>query len=259
MTRIRLAIAAAAVLALLAGTVHTSIAGQGPGMGPKWGHGKKHFKGGPRCMGPGAHLDMLTARLSLSEEQRIKLLPILDEQFARKKALREDGSLTRDQRRAKMEELRTACHEKMATILTPEQKVKADEMKAAAAQRCKARQDGRKGRHGKGMRAMDSAAHLERMSACLGLTADQKAKISPILAEQSKEMKALRDNASLTRDQRIQKMQDLRTRHHDQIGALLTPEQKTKFATPGLCDGKGRGMGRGPMMHGTKPATPPAK
>jgi Spy/CpxP family protein refolding chaperone len=252
----KLAIALAAVFALLAGTAHTSLAGHGPGMG---GHGKKHFRCGVHCMGPGARLDMLTAHLKLTPEQRLKLLPILDEDFAKKKAIREDGSLTRDQRKAKMEELRNACHEKISAILTPEQKVKADEMKAAAAQRFKARQEGMKGREGKGMHAMDPAAHLERMSACLGLTADQKTKISPILIEQSKEMKSLHDDAKLTRDQRIQKMQELRVKYHDKIGALLTPDQKTKFGAQGPCNGGGRGMGHGPMMQGTTPATPPAK
>jgi len=257
MTRMKLAIALAAVLALLAGTVHTSLAEPGPG--PKWGHGKKHHKARDDRMGPGAQLDMMTAHLKLTPEQRIQILPILDEQFAKKNALSKDGSLTRDQRKAKMEELRNACHEKISAVLTPEQKVKADEMKAAAAKRCKTRQECMKGRHGKGMHAMDPAAHMERMSTCLGLTADQKTKISPILAEQSKEMNALRDDAKLTRDQRMQKMQELRVKYHDKIGALLTPEQKTKFGTRGACNGEGRGMGHGPMMHGTSPASPATK
>jgi Spy/CpxP family protein refolding chaperone len=246
----KLAIVLAAVVALLAGTGYSSMAEQGPGMGPKWGHWKKHHKTGAHFRGPGAQLDMLTARLTLSEEQRIKLLPILDEQFAKKKAIREDGSLTRDQRRAKMEELRTAYHEKISAILTPEQKIKADEMRATAMQRGKARQ----GR----LQRMDPAVRLERMSSCLGLTADQKTKIAPILNEQTKEMKALHDDAKLTRDQRMQKMQDLRTKYHDKIGAILTPEQKTKFGTQGPCYGGGRGMGHGPMMQNSKPAPPPA-
>lgn len=251
MKRMKLAIASAAVLALLAGTAQTSLAEPGPGMGPKWGHGKRHCKAGAHFRGPGAQLDMLTARLTLSEEQRIKLLPILDEQFAKKKAIREDGALTRDQRRAKMEELRTTYHAKISAILTPEQKIKADEMRTTAMQRGKARQGG--------MHRMDPAAQLERMSTCLGLTADQKAKMAPILAEQTKEMKALHDDAKLTRDQRMQKMQVLRTKYQDSIGAILTPEQKTKFGTQGMCKRGGRGMGHGPMMHDNKPATTPAK
>jgi Spy/CpxP family protein refolding chaperone len=251
MTRMKLAIASAAVLALLAGTGYNSMAEQGPGMGPKWGHGTKHCKAGAHFRGPGAQLDMLTARLTLSEEQRIKLLPILDEQFAKKKAIREDGSLTRDQRRAKMEELHTTYHGKISAILTPEQKIKADEMRAAAMQHGK----GRKG----DMHRMDPATRLEKMSTCLGLTADQKAKMAPILAEQSREMKALHDDAKLTRDQKMQKMQDLRAKYHDKIGMILSPEQKAKIGTKGMCNDDGRGMGHGPMMHDNKPATPPAK
>jgi len=257
MTRMKLAIALAAVLALLAGTVHTSLAEPGPG--PKWGHGKKHHKARDHRMGPGAQLDMMTAHLKLTPEQRIQILPILDEQFAKKSEVLKDGSLTRDQRRAKTREISASYHERISAVLTPEQKAKAEEMKAYAAKRAKARQDGKTGRYGKGLRSMDPAAHMERMSTCLGLTADQKTKISPILAEQSKEMNAVRDDAKLTRDQRMQKMQELRVKYHDKIGALLTPEQKTKFGTRGACNGEGRGMGHGPMMHGTSPASPATK
>lgn len=251
MTRMKLAIALAAVLTVLAGTAHTSLAVQGPGMG---GHGKSHHTARAHRMGPGAQLDRMTALLNLSSEQRVQLLPILDEQFAKKREIFKDASLTRDQRRAKMQEISDAYHERITAILTPEQKARADEMKAAA-KRAGAGQDGMKGRHGKGSRAMEPAAHLERLSACLGLTADQKTKISPILEEQSREMKAARDDANLTRDQRMQKMQELRTKYHDRIGALLTPEQKTKFGAQGRCLGDGRGGGQGAMTHGARPAT----
>jgi Spy/CpxP family protein refolding chaperone len=247
----KLAIASAAVLALLAGTEYNSLAEQGPGMGPKSGHGKKHHKARGHWMGPGAQLDMMTAKLALSGEQRIKLLPILDDQSAKIKAIREDGSLTRDQSRAKMEEIRTACHAKISAILTPEQKTKADEMRDMAMKRGKARQGD--------MHWMDPAARLERMSTCLGLTADQKAKMAPILAEQSKEMKALHDDAKLTRDQRKQKMQEVRAKYQSSIDAILTPEQKTKLGTKGMCERKGHKMRHGPMMQDTKPAPPPAK
>ncbi|MDD3294102.1 MAG: hypothetical protein PHG20_05380 [Geobacteraceae bacterium] len=255
MTRAKLAIAMAAVLALLAGTVEVSPAQPGPGA--KWGQGKRHHKARMHQMGPGAHLDMITARLSLTDEQRIKILPILDEQFAKKREVFKDGSLTRDQRRAKMQEISDTYHERITAVLTPEQKEKADKMKEYAAKRAKARKDGKTGRYERGMRAMDPAARLEWMSTNLGLTADQKAKISPIMEEQAKEMKAVRDDAKLTRDQRMTKMQELRVKHQEKIGEVLTPEQKSKFQTQ--CPWGNKGMGRGHMMHGGRPAPPPAK
>jgi Spy/CpxP family protein refolding chaperone len=150
-----------------------------------------------------------------------------------------------------MEEIRTTYHAKISAILTPEQKSKADEMRGMAMQRGKERQGD--------MHWMDPAARLERMSTCLGLTADQKAKMAPILAEQSKEMKALHDDAKLTRDQRKQKMQDMHAKYQNSIGALLTPEQKTKMGAKGMCERKDHKMSHGPMMHDMKPVTPPAK
>ncbi len=73
--------------------------------------------------------------LGLTQEQRLKILPILDEKFQERKAIWQDGNLTRDQRRAKMTALRDACHGKIATLLTPEQRVKADELRKNAMER----------------------------------------------------------------------------------------------------------------------------
>lgn len=255
MTKAKLAIAMAAVLALLAGTVEISPAQPGPGA--KWGQGKRHHKARAHRMGPGAHLDMLTARLSLTDEQRIKILPILDEQFAKKREVYKDGSLTRDQRRVKMREISDTYHERITAVLTPEQKEKAAKMKEYAATRAKARKDGKTGRYERGMRAMDPANQLGRMSVNLGLTEEQKTKISPILEEQSKEMKAVHDDAKLTRDQRIRKIQELRAKHKEQIETILTPEQKSKLETQRPWGP--RRMGHGPMKYGAKPTPPPAK
>lgn len=69
-------------------------------------------------------------------------------------------------------------------------------------------------------------SRLERMATRLNLSADQKAKILPILQEESKEIATLRNDTTLTRLQRQQKMQELRDRYHNRIKEQLTPEQQ---------------------------------
>lgn len=83
-------------------------------------------------------------------------------------------------------------------------------------------------RGGGGMQKMDPAERLKRMERHLGLTEEQKTAIAPILAEENGEMKAVRNDASLNRTQKREKMREIRDRYHDRIGTVLTPEQKQK-------------------------------
>lgn len=70
---------------------------------------------------------------------------------------------------------------------------------------------------------------LKELAEKLGLTEDQKAKIKPILQDEMQAMKALRDDTSLDKDAKHQKMMAIRKSHADQILAILTPEQQAKF------------------------------
>jgi Spy/CpxP family protein refolding chaperone len=63
----------------------------------------------------------LTMVLKLSEEQRVKIKPIVDDESKQIKALREDRSLPFQERGAKFREIRKAADEKIKAILTPEQ------------------------------------------------------------------------------------------------------------------------------------------
>jgi Spy/CpxP family protein refolding chaperone len=74
------------------------------------------------------------------------------------------------------------------------------------------------------------AGHLEWLSKELNLTDDQKAKVKPILDEQTKQMRAMQEDSSLTQDQKREKMKQLHQTTHSQINEILTPEQQKKFA-----------------------------
>lgn len=72
--------------------------------------------------------------------------------------------------------------------------------------------------------------NLERLSEELGLTADQKAKLGPIMKGQMEQMQALRKDESLSQEQRREKGRALREENQKAIAAILTPEQAKKFA-----------------------------
>jgi protein CpxP len=70
---------------------------------------------------------------------------------------------------------------------------------------------------------------LQMLSEKLNLTDDQKAKVKPILQDQMQQMKAVREDSSLSQEQKRAKMKSVHESLHDQINAVLTPEQQAKF------------------------------
>ena len=66
--------------------------------------------------------------LGLNKDQRAKMNALNDENRKQMMEIRNDGSLSDDQRRAKMEDLRKDQNTKREAILTPEQVKKYDEM-----------------------------------------------------------------------------------------------------------------------------------
>jgi len=66
----------------------------------------------------------LSKELDLSQEQRDKIRPLIEEQVKQLHELRENTNLTPDQRREKAGALMKETHEKIAAVLNPEQKEK---------------------------------------------------------------------------------------------------------------------------------------
>ena len=64
----------------------------------------------------------------------------------------------------------------------------------------------------------------------LQLSPDQKQKISAIVDDENRQITTVRDDQSMTMDQKIQKVQDIRRTGAPKIKAVLTPEQLQKLA-----------------------------
>ena len=71
--------------------------------------------------------------------------------------------------------------------------------------------------------------HLQMLSENLNLTDDQKTKLKPILEDQAQQIKAVHNDTSLSQEQKRAKIKSLHESFHDQINAMLTPEQQVKF------------------------------
>lgn len=65
--------------------------------------------------------DMIAKQLNLTDDQKPKVKPIIDDMMAKIRDVRTDQSLSPDDRRAKMKEIRDAAGTKLKEVLTPEQ------------------------------------------------------------------------------------------------------------------------------------------
>lgn len=70
---------------------------------------------------------------------------------------------------------------------------------------------------------------LQHLNSELNLTDDQKDKIKPILQGEVQQMKSVRDDSSLSTDQKHAKMQGIHESAKSQISSILTPEQQQKL------------------------------
>lgn len=90
----------------------------------------KPREGGKGGRGRGPTIEMLTERLGLTADQAGKLKPVLEKQRTQMEALRNDDSLSPEDRRAKMRSIRDETDQAISAVLTAEQKKKWDEARA---------------------------------------------------------------------------------------------------------------------------------
>jgi Spy/CpxP family protein refolding chaperone len=91
---------------------------------------------------------------------------------------------------------------------------------------------------------------IKAMAERLGLTADQKTKLVAVAKTQRDALAKLRDDESLTREARREKLQSIRTTQQAEVRAILTAEQAAKWESamaegvrrggPGGREGKGK-------------------
>ncbi len=77
--------------------------------------------------------------------------------------------------------------------------------------------------------AQTKAAKLEAIAQQLNLTPQQKAKVSPILAEEAPKVQAIKNDNSLTKIQKVQRLKAVHQQTDPQMKAILSPVQYQKL------------------------------
>ena len=112
---------AAMIFTLLAGT--TALYAQGQEQpGGQWGHGQ----GQPMTVDQ--RLQNMTNQLNLSEAQQQQIKPILENESKQMQTLRDDSSLSQQDRRSKMMQIRQETAGQIKPILNADQQKQYDEM-----------------------------------------------------------------------------------------------------------------------------------
>jgi len=98
--------------------------------------------------------------------------------------------------------------------------------------------EGGMGGHGQ---PMSADQRLQMMTKQLNLTADQQEKIKPMLESQNQQMQALHQDTSLSQEDRMSKMREIRQSTNEQIKSVLNPDQQQKFEQMSSRQGRGHG------------------
>ena len=161
--------------------------------------------------------------LNLTADQQTQVKTLLQNQRSQMQAVRNNTTLTQEQKKQQIGELRKTNHQQMMAVLTPEQQAQLQQMRAKHEKR---------GFQGRGLQA-------------LNLTDQQKEQIKPIFDNTRQQVQALRGDTSLTPEQRRQKLQEIRSNQQTQLNAILTPEQQQQLQ-----------QRRGRHAHGAKSPPP---
>jgi|SRR5208282_4714061 len=103
---------------------------------------------------------------------------------------------------------------------------------------------------------MSADQRLQMMTKQLNLTADQQQKIKPLLESESQQMQTLHQDTSLSQEDRMSKMQQIRQSTNEQIKSSLNPDQQQKFDEMMSRRGRGHGGPAGAPPQGQS-APPP--
>lgn len=165
--------------------------------------------------------------LNLSADQKARLQSIREDFKKQSVDLKNNTSLSAEQKQARRKELHEQFRSESAAILTPEQKEQMSKAKSEWKEKNKdGRKDFKKDGQGKTSKGMQRGQAGEKE---LGLSTEQQKKMEQLRNDFRNKLSSLRSDNSLTADQKRSKMQEIRKEQRDQMKSILTPEQIQKM------------------------------
>jgi Spy/CpxP family protein refolding chaperone len=163
--------------------------------------------------------DRMAQQLNLTDQQKTQIQGLFQTQRQQAHSIRQDTSLSPQQKQDKLKQLRESTHQQMQSVLTPEQQQKFQQLRSEHEGMGKDHM----GRGGMGPGGgMGPLAHLN-------LTPEQKSKIQPIMQSSRQQIQAVRADSSLTPEQKQAKVREIHQNAMSQVNAVLTPEQQQQL------------------------------
>ncbi len=188
-------------------------------------NGLRGYRGG------GGILAHLTEALELTGTQQAQVAQILE-------AARPQAQANRAEAMAKRKALVESVSAQIMPLLTPDQQTKFSAMvqkveNGPAGEGNGLKRFGGKGKFGRegtpGAAAAGGAMLLQRLTTQLGLTADQQAQVKPILEAAHTQVAAVREDKSLTPQEKFAKIKETMEGARSQINGILTPAQQQQL------------------------------
>ena len=155
------------------------------------------------------HFKKDMADLNLTEDQKAKFKALNQAHREEMETLRKKDNITVKESREQMEALRKDHKAKFESILTSEQKAKLEKNKEEQKARFKDRDKDRTG----------------KMMKELNLSADQSAKLEASRKANREKLTAIREDKSLTEEQKREKTRELMKQQKENMKSILTEEQ----------------------------------
>ncbi len=150
-------------------------------------------------------------KLNLTADQQTQMKALHEDMMQQRNAIQNDAGLSQDQKKEKMKELHQTQMEKVNAILTPDQQAKMKEF----------RQQGRQNHQ--------MHKGTKQMMQQLDLTSDQQTQMKALHQDMMQQRNAIQNDASLTADQKREKMKELHKTQMQKVNSILTPDQQAKM------------------------------
>lgn len=139
-----------------------------------------------------------TAKPQLTAEQKQQLKNLRNSARDQAAIIRNDSTLSPQQKQAKLKALHASTRQQMKSVLTP------DQQKAMAERR---------------------AAAKAKFAAKLGLTPDQQSKLQALRSSNRQQRQAVLTNSTLTNEQKQAQLSQIRQASQAQLATILSPDQ----------------------------------
>jgi len=180
----------------------------------KMGKGKHHHQKG-----------MMAKELNFTDAQKAQAKTINEDARKKMQELNKNESITVKEQRDRKAAIQKERKTKIDGLLTAEQKAKQTQLRAEH----------------KAKKEAEYAKHLDKMKSNLNLTDDQVAKLKSQRTATRTKAEQIRNNESLSREQKKEQMMALKAEAKKQNDKILTPEQlKKKEEMKKAHDDKGR-------------------